>query len=229
MQDIFKDFILNKISTREFEKQIYQCTELEKILGEERYSRLISFDFNQNDVNYELIKLLEEIIIPEQDHKYWRLRSIFSKCGWYEGRKFNIGPIYKSSSSSLGIARDILNEFGGLEIDTYKESKYNWGDISFFKTPIVEISKTLGPIAYFASAQRSYSHLCVDNKGKFYINFDVTGELYFLRESFDDAMEAILFHLEIGEFIEKEESQITENHNTNNESALVKWLNKIFK
>ncbi len=224
MLDLFKDFILNRISIEEFEDIVYQKKELEESIGQAIYLDLISFNYQSKSAYYELMKLLEEKVILENDLQHWKIRNIFSKHGWYEGRKFNLESFDYSDTEAQRIAVIILEEFGGLEIEPESDSKYDFRDVIFFKAPYVEISKKLGHLAYFASTQRSYAHVCVDNKGVYYIYYEMTHELHLLGTEFDDSIAAILFNLESGKLVE-----IVENHEFVRKSWLHWVWNKIGK
>jgi len=214
--------LLNRISIAEFENIIYQEKKLEESIGQAIYFDLISFNYQRKGAYSELMKLLEEKVIPENDLKHWRIRNIFSKHGWYEGRKCNLESFDYCDTEAQRIAVRILEEFGGLEIEPEKDSKYDFIDIVFFKAPYVEISKKLGYLAFFASAQRSYASLCVDSKGVFYIHYEIVNELHLLGKGFDDSIAAVLFNLKSGELIEKAES-----YQSVNKSWLNRLLNKL--
>ena len=193
LQDIFKEIILKKISIEEFEKQIYFNSELEQNIGKLQYLDLISFNYKQKDAYYELLKFLNQSVIPQEDQLFWKIRRFFSQFGWYEGRKIDLDGYIFNGTISEKKALAITEEFGGLEINKAFILGNNFRDILFFKMPYTETSSTLGSISFFASFSDSYAYICIDNNGNYYAFYDVINQFDFLGQDFENVMEKILF------------------------------------
>lgn len=193
MQQLFKEILLGKISLSEFKGQIYDRPELEIELKKGVYLDLISFNYKQNDSYYELIKFINEKIVLKDQRLHWKIRSVFSKYGWYEGREIEVENYAANDSKSQEIGLKIIKEFGGVKIDSEPQIAGDLGDITFYKTLYAVESKKLGILTFFASIQSSYGNISVDNNGDFYEVDDILSQLYFLRRDFETAMEKILF------------------------------------
>lgn len=74
---IFYKFLDGEESLSNFEQWVYATNDLEKILNDADYLKLISLDFSKQDAKYELDKLLKSYI-DISEYETWKLRKLLN-------------------------------------------------------------------------------------------------------------------------------------------------------
>jgi len=156
---------------------------------------LISFNFKQTDAKEVLTKELTGKLFSEEEIKSWKLRNIFSKYGWFKERTIQLESHKKIVSDTYDYAKNILIEFGGLNIGQEKiSSDYPPNEICFFKKPKYFNEPKVGEIYYIADTSRSYAVIGVGKNEKYYVLVEPIDTLYYCGKGFDNVMDAILFN-----------------------------------
>jgi hypothetical protein len=75
METYYFRFLNGEISLEDFEQWLYATPELETYLGETAYFELVSFNFHQPAVKYELFKLLDIYTTPAEFYT-WQLKQL---------------------------------------------------------------------------------------------------------------------------------------------------------
>lgn len=125
-------FLIGNMPVREFESWLYKDLDLESRIGSDFHFDLIDIDYVDKDCVYLAnSKLLGKHIDPLElkDFKY---RKVLKQAGWFYGRRNEQTIKDKKFKSELKNAKDILEEFGGLElISPYKADYWTPRNIVF--------------------------------------------------------------------------------------------------
>ncbi len=195
IKNVFQKLIMEEISISEFENWLYKIPENQDETESELYLELISFNFKQSAAKEQLTKELTGKLFSEEEIKSWKLRNIFSKYGWFKERAIQLDFHKNTGSDTYDYAKNILTEFGGLNIGQEKiSSDYPPNEICFFRKPKYFNEPKVGEIYYIADTSRSYAIIGVGKEEEYYILVEPIDTLYFCGKGFDNVMGAILFN-----------------------------------
>lgn len=196
----FYEFIGEKIELREFEKMVYELSDLESIIGEDAYIELISFNFSNPHIHNDVVKLtLEKILFEENDYNC----KLFALIG-----KFYQIDIKSKIKNSKNLPEAVLDIFEGAHIDVKWEGIDNPAcDVEFFKKAIHLKRTVRGCLDVLPSSAVIIGHACnsditllMDDEGIVYISLNIIDKLYRGGEFFD-ALKILFFGLEYGELL----------------------------
>ncbi len=192
IQILIEKLVKNEITILEFEDAIYRDIKLEHVLGEVLYIELVSFNYKQKDGIYQLLKLVTDKVVTQDEVRRWQLQKLFSKYGWFEGRKVRLKRHKKSYSKAYDYATTILKEFGGIEIEEINQDGYRRRGFLFFKQPSAGNIEGIGSVYFFAETDRSYSFIAVDEQGKYYVFIESVDLYFYCGEDFYKVMSYFL-------------------------------------
>ncbi|AND64173.1 hypothetical protein AX766_07030 [Flavobacterium covae] len=196
----FYDFIGGKIKLREFEKIVYELSDLESIIGEDNYIELVSFNFSDISIYNDVNKfILEKILLEENDHNC----KLFALIG-----QFYQNDIKSKINKVKNLPEAVLNIFDGAHIEVKWNGVDNPAyDIKFlnevihFNRPVRGCLNVLPESSVIIGyAADSYITLLMDNEGIVYISLQITDELYRCGY-FLEALTKIFFGLDYGELL----------------------------
>jgi hypothetical protein len=76
---MFFKVIHRDVSLEDFEKQVYENTDLEVCLAADQYLGLVEFNYKESRARYELFKLVERIVDMDEYH-IWRFHGLLNKA-----------------------------------------------------------------------------------------------------------------------------------------------------
>ena len=133
-QRIF-NFLIGNTPFKEFESWLYGDAELESRIGTDFHFDLIEIDYRTKHCIYEANQKLLGKYISSLELKNFKYQKVLEGAGWFHGRKIELTVKSKKLKSELLNAREILSEFGGLElISPYKPNYWTPRNIIFPET-----------------------------------------------------------------------------------------------
>ena len=78
IKEVFFKTFFGDTSVESFEQWVYKTKELEQLLPPDSYFNLISFDYKQPKVKYELVKIIERLI-DNGEYETWKLRHLLKQ------------------------------------------------------------------------------------------------------------------------------------------------------
>lgn len=198
----FYEFVGGKIQLEEFEKKIYELSDLESIIGEDSYIELVSFNFSNKYIHNDVIKfILEKILFEENDYN----SKLFTLIG-----KFYQTDIKLKTKKAKKLPEAVLDIFEGTHIDVKWSGIDNPAcDVEFLNKVIYLKKKTTDCFNILPSstviigyACNSYITLLMDNDGIVYISLDITSVIYRAGGLFE-ALTSLFFGLKYGEILYK--------------------------
>jgi len=196
----FYEFLSGKFTLAEFERTIYELTELESIIGEQTYIELISFDYSNNHIFNDVTKfVLQKILFEVNDYN----SKLYTLIG-----KFYKDDIKSKTKNAKNLPEAILSIFEGAHIDVkWRGDKNPACDIEFLKEVYHLKRPVTGCLAVLPSstvmigwADKSYISLFMDDEGTVYISYQITDEVYRCGE-FINALIKLFFGLDYGELL----------------------------
>ncbi|BDD03975.1 SUKH-3 domain-containing protein [Aureibacter tunicatorum] len=182
MQQPDKDRILGlligKMPVREFESWLFKDLELESRIGSDMYFDLIDIDYRDSNSSCIVSQTLMGKHIDPVELKDFKYHKVLEQAGWYHGRKTEQTVTSKKLTPELKNARDILTEFGGLElISPYKCDYWTPRNICFPET-IERLSHGVKygldkPLICFAHIDDFNSALYIDDENNYYLLDDI--------------------------------------------------------
>ncbi|MDI9341695.1 MAG: hypothetical protein QM534_14080 [Sediminibacterium sp.] len=193
----FYEFVGGKLKLAEFEQKIYQSSELESIIGEDRYIDLVSFNFTDKHINEEVVKfILEKILIGETEYGC-RLYVLIGK--------FYRTDIALKTKEAKTLPEAVVSIFEGAHIEVnYKGVDKFACDVAFLRNvkllnrPVRDCRSVLPLSAVgIGYANDDDIHLFMDEEGIVYFYSGMIDQLNY-GGKFLEALMILLLGLEYG-------------------------------
>ncbi|PXY03145.1 hypothetical protein DF185_03405 [Marinifilum breve] len=118
------NFLDDKLELLQFEEWIYKTIELEKVIGQENYYFLLSFDYSPNDAHYKLKSYLLTDVTNEIEFAHWKvsrllaeidlntsIKDLFSYClenpNFLKGRKMKFKQLWSEKEIVINWTNEI--------------------------------------------------------------------------------------------------------------------------
>jgi len=134
IENSFFRFLAGELALQEFEQWLYSTSEIEDYLGKPAYLDLISFDFQQPAVNYELSKLIYKHITKAQFHN-WQIKRLLKNL--LDGNPDPVDvfeKLYNMYCKGYGFLRDIGIQYVlGIDEIPRLATQNLWDENEFFR------------------------------------------------------------------------------------------------
>jgi len=183
MEEVLFKYLDNQIETKELEKWVYEESSLEAKVGEENYLNLISFDYNQDDSQHELQKLILENIINENEFVRWKIDYILASAE-ISLPKNSLFLHAKSQPKFLKGKTLAFRQF-----KTNKTIEFVFAEeVSQFVRHISELDPVNEEFLYLGTYNNSYIHLIVNQKDEVWIAYDVIDKQEYFALNISEAI-----------------------------------------
>ena len=196
----FYEFVGGKLNLVEFEKILYELSDLEFIIDDDTYIELISLNFSNTHIYNDVIKLvLDKILFEKNDNNC----KIFTLIG-----EFYQNDIKSKIRGAKSLPEAILNIFEGAHIHVKWSGIDNpacdiefLNEVFYLKKPIIGCLNALPPSAVIIGyACKSHITLLMDDEGVVYIHLNIIDQLYY-GGNFFEALSKIFLGLDYGELL----------------------------
>jgi len=196
----FYEFVGGKLKLVEFEKIIYELSDLESIIGEDIYIELISFNFSNTHIYNDVIKLiLEKILLEENDHN----SKLFTLIG-----EFYQNDIKLKTKNAKNLPEAVLHIFEGVHIHVKWRGVDNPScDVEFLSKVTYLKANVKGCLNVLPSSAVIIGYACnsdimvlMDDEGIIYIYLHIIDKLYRGGE-FLNALVRLFLGLDYGELL----------------------------
>ena len=138
-------------------------------------------------------------------------QRLFVTAGWKPVAEV---PLVRQTAPAAERAEEILRCFGGSHLKNFfpeEEDEEPWRDIHFYSSAWPEFGsaallwrRQVGTCAGFGTALNEQCHLLINDEGKCFAFVPLYGHLYHLGESFDAAMQQLMFGFSMGAAIRRD-------------------------
>lgn len=193
----FYEFVGGKLKLKEFEQEIYKSSELESIIGEDRYIDLVSFNFNDKHIYSEVTNFILEKILPSETEYQCKLYILIGK--------FYRTDIALKTKESKTLPEAIISIYEGAHIEVdYRGVNNPACDVEFLHEvkPLnksIEDCRNVLPLSAVRIGCAHYGDilLFMDDDGIVYFYLGYIDQLY-CGGKFLDALTILFFGLEYG-------------------------------
>lgn len=180
-------YLDDQIATSEFERWVYQQTNLEKLLDESDYQFLLAFNYRKKDAKYEIRKFILENIISKNEFVRWKFEALLNSAEI----KFPTDDLYAYAKRFPKFLRG--KSFCFQELLSKKVVEIEWAEEV---TPFVRHASILQlrneKYLYLGTYEDSYIHLVVNRRNEIWIAYDVINHEDFFAPNIYEAFKKLI-------------------------------------
>lgn len=179
-------FLDSDINLSQFENWVYECVELEKLIGEGNYHFLLTFNYNDRISELNVKDFIFANIINKEEFIDWKIDTLLS---FHKIRlpNENLFLYAKQNPSFLKGKKFKFQSYrAGMEAEIFWEN-----EIHLFEQSSLEINKNDDEYLYLGTYEKTYIDLLVNKKDEIWIYYVIINEKKFFAKNIKEAIRKI--------------------------------------
>ena len=183
----FFKFIENEIGILELEQWVYQCSELEKKIGEDNYQFLLEYNYKANYADIEIKNFILQNIISQKEFVSWKVEKVLNSTGI----KFPEDELFIYAKHNPEFLKGKVSKFREFKRD--KEIEIIWAqEIKRFLFHTSELKKRYQEFLHIGTYEDSYINLIVNEKDEIWLAYDVVDKKEYFASNIIEAIEKLI-------------------------------------
>jgi len=179
----FHKFLNNDINISQFEEWVYKKSELENIVGEDKYQMLIEFNYNKKSAEIDIQNFIFKNILTKEEFAEWKINKLLKSIK-IEIPNENLYFYAKQNPYFLGGKELRFNNFWNKdEVEIFWTNK-----VSQFVRHTSEKRRDNEKYLYLGTYEKSYIHLVVNQEGEIWLAYDVVNKEDFWAKNLKEAL-----------------------------------------